>query len=93
MRYGLRTLMIVLIFGPPLLAWLVWPAATRLVDWVSPREAPVTPTVIYNGERIRKGKNGGLILELPQSSLPINTEWKIRRGKDGVEFLEPPPSW
>ena len=89
MRFGLRTLMIALILGPPLLGWMVWPAARRLVDWVSPRDAPVQPMPLVNGEWIRReGKDGVLVLEPPPTPPPGN--WTYHRGKDGVVIIDAP---
>jgi hypothetical protein len=32
MRYGLRTLMIVLALGPPVLAWYAWPTLDAMIN-------------------------------------------------------------
>ena len=89
MRYGLRTLMIALIFGPPVLGWLVWPAARPFVDWVSPRDVPLQPALMVNAEwKIRRGKDGVLILEPPPLRPPGN--WKSFTGNDDVAFTHAP---
>ena len=43
MRYRLRTLLILLALGPPLLAWLVWPSLERMIYPASKLEFTLGP--------------------------------------------------
>ena len=90
MRYGLRTLLIALILGPPILAWLVWPAARPFVYPSAVRDDVVRYSGMVNAEWThRKGKDGVLILEPPPPQPPGT--WKFYIGKDGEEVIEAAP--